>query len=657
MSSSTDKPTLKRNLEADNDTAQSTKSKKVDTKGVAQIKPEYILEKESNKPTTQDNTFTNNVNKDEDDVEEESLNDRLSSNLGASSFKKKKKRGQNKNRDNRQKMEEFRLCPRFIQGSGDGTVVCPFGTGCRFIHDIDFYMKNKSPDIEVEVFKICPVFERLGYCPMGMKCRFLQTHFDKTTNNLLTDNEIDSAHEKEHNHELNHITGDQKLQLIKRKFKFVKSEHILEVIDAFQQEFRDSMNNSENEPAINDKNQKRREHQKEIYLKYKDTRYFSQEKKPLNLRNKKILSPLTTVGNLPYRRLMRSLGCDVTYSEMALCTPLIQGTNSEWALPKAHCTEYPGFGVQIACSKPWQAAKACEALSTFISNGLSEINLNSGCPIDLLYRQGAGSALLDNPAKMIRCLNAMNYCSGEIPTSVKIRMGCKDDHPIAKPLVRRLVLETDVRGITLHGRSRQQRYTKLANWDYVGEVANEVRMAEVEREEKDIDYREHKYRVQFIGNGDISNYEEWYDHMAKYGDSLDSCMVARAALIKPWIFEEIDAQQHLDKTSKERLDILETYARFSMDHWGTDEYGISQCRRFFLEFMSFFHRYIPIGICEKVPVKLNERPPHWKGRDDLETLLGSTDYKDWITVSEMFFGKTPESFIFTPKHKSNSYEN
>lgn len=462
----------------------------------------------------------------------------------------------------------------------------------------------------------------------------------------------------EKNHEVNRIKGEQKVALIKKRFPFEKSDYVLEIIDSIQQEFRDDMpkakkdDDEEKSPQVIQREKEledQRNRQKDIYLKYKDTRYFSLEKKKLDLRRKKIVSPLTTVGNLPYRRLMRKLGADVTYSEMALSVPLIQGTNSEWALPKAHSSEYPGFGVQIACAKPWQAAKAAEALVGNTDCNISEINLNSGCPIDLLYRQGSGSALLDNPARMIRCLNAMNYVSGDIPITVKIRTGTKDGHPVAETLIKRLVHETDVSAITLHGRSRQQRYTKQADWNYISQVADHLRSVE---NASDLD----RPRIQFVGNGDVNNYEDWYRYLDG-NENIDSVMVARGALIKPWIFEEIDSMQHLDKTSSERLEILKDYAQFAMEHWGTDEYGISLCRRFFCEFMSFFHRYLPVGILERVPVQLNERPPNWKGRDDLESLLGSTDVQDWIKLSEMFFGKTDENFVFLPKHKSNSYKN
>ncbi|CCK69049.1 tRNA dihydrouridine synthase DUS3 KNAG_0B06190 [Huiozyma naganishii CBS 8797] len=627
-------------------------SKKQDqwTKGIAQLKPQYIV------------AVGGQPRQSNDDDEEEPSSDRFAGESNSKGTRKKKRRGQNKDRDNRQVREANVLCPKLVQ-SGDASD-CPWGGACRYNHDRALYLQGKAPEIRSEVFvEGCPVWKTLGRCPMGYKCKFLSSHMDSDTLQLRVGDPPNEGGLAPYaiNREINHISGAEKTDLVKKRFDFPKSEEVLFIIDAIQQEQRDSMAERERAnlsvdtaPQVAQRNKAEQEHrdkQKETYLKYKDTRYFAIEKRKLDYKGKKILSPLTTVGNLPYRRLMKKLGCDVTYSEMALSVPLIQGTNSEWALPKAHVSEQGGFGVQVAASKPWQASKAAEALAQYTGSGINEINLNSGCPIDLLYRQGAGSALLDNPAKMIRCLNAMSYVSGDIPVTVKIRTGTRDSHPIADTLMKRLVFETDVSAVTLHGRSRQQRYTKVADWDYIGKTARALR--EYEAEYGTSGGRD-RTRVQFIGNGDVNNWEDWHRYLQEIPE-MDSIMVARGALIKPWIFEEIDAEQYLDKSSSERVEYMRDYAQFAMEHWGTDEYGISQCRRFFCDFMSFFHRYIPMGICERYPVKLNERPPNWQGRDPMETLLGSNDASDWVKLSEMFWGKPEDTFHYTPKHKSNSY--
>lgn len=657
--------------EETNANTDSVASKRQNTKGVAQLKTQYIIESSNNSLQDTNNQASNN-----DDDEEIMDTERLSEGKlknGKNGRRNKKQRGQNKSRDNRQMKEIKKLCPNYV-GNPKGEI-CKFNEKCKFEHDLDTYLANRTPEINLNETKwgidICPVWKTLGYCPMGFKCKFLSTHWNSETKQLISDENFtvaDNVPLYEINKEINHIKFDEKHQLIKKLFPFEKSNHVLEIIDAFQQENRD-IKAAENKNPTKESTEKaqseeksaqvlqrekelenHRAKQRETYLKYKDTRYFAAEKRVLDFNNKKILSPLTTVGNLPFRRLMKKLNCDITYSEMALGVPLIQGTNSEWALPKSHISEQGGFGVQIAASKAWQAGKAAEALAKFTPN-LNEINLNSGCPIDLLYKQGSGSALLDNPARLIRCLNAMNYVSNDIPVTVKIRTGTKENHPVADSIVKRLVFETDVAAITLHGRSRQQRYTKLANWDYIKDISEQLRSFEDEYKEN-ADNRD-RSPIQFIGNGDINNYEDWY-HYQKEIPQMNSIMVARGALIKPWIFEEIDAQQYLDKSSTERLDILRDYTQFAMEHWGTDEYGIQQCRRFFCEFMSFFHRYIPMGICERYPVLLNERPPNWTGRDELETQMGSSDVSDWIKLSELFLGPTPENFHFVPKHKSNS---
>ncbi|CAG8700252.1 107_t:CDS:2, partial [Scutellospora calospora] len=66
--------------------------------------------------------------------------------------------------------------------------------------------------------------------------------------------------------------------------------------------------------------------------------------------------------------------------------------------------------------------------------------------------------------------------------------------------------------------------------------------------------------------------------------------------------------------------------------------------------------YIPVGLLEVLPQRINERPPFFRGRDELETLLASGNSNDWVKLSEMFLGPAHESFKFVPKHASNSYE-
>lgn len=83
--------------------------------------------------------------------------------------------------------------------------------------------------------------------------------------------------------------------------------------------------------------------------------------------------------------------------------------------------------------------------------------------------------------------------------------------------------------------------------------------------------------------------------------------------------------------------MLKSYANAGLEHWGSDPRGVETCRKFLLEFLSYTHRYIPVGILEHVPVSLNWRPPAFFGRNDLETQLASDNPQDWIRISVSLF--------------------
>jgi tRNA-dihydrouridine synthase 3 len=137
--------------------------------------------------------------------------------------------------------------------------------------------------------------------------------------------------------------------------------------------------------------------------------------------------------------------------------------------------------------------------------------------------------------------------------------------------------------------------------------------------------------VYFIGNGDCYSHVDYYNHIENA--KVDSVMVARGALVKPWIFEEIEKGQYLDKSASERLTYVEKFAKYGLQTWGSDELGIGTTRRFLMEWLSFAHRYVPIGLLEHLPPNIQDRPPRFHGRNDLETLMASDNYKDWTKIT------------------------
>lgn len=267
----------------------------------------------------------------------------------------------------------------------------------------------------------------------------------------------------------------------------------------------------------------------------------------------------------------------------------------------------------------------------------------------MVYESGAGSGLLDTPSKLEKMVRGMNVVSGEVPITAKLRTGVRDGKPTADRLIERLAFGgPDTRdrlgapgcaAITLHGRSRQQRYTKSANWSYIAECTSLVKSYKAKKDEitdtaKEADESTQANtaggKVYFIGNGDCYSHVDYFEHIDKA--KVDTVMIARGAMVKPWLFEEIEKGQYLDKSASERLGYIEKFVRYGLEAWGSDELGLGFTRRFLLEWLSFTYRYVPIGVLEYLPPSLNDRPPLYKGRNELETLLASDNYKDWIKI-------------------------
>ncbi|XHG07252.1 tRNA-dihydrouridine synthase 3, variant 3 [Aspergillus wentii] len=620
--------------------------------------------------------------------------------------KKKKNTGQNTNRRFGKSLDEKGLCPTRVHSPELSAGECKFAEKCKFEHDLRAYLKEHKREDLTTLDGVCPIWDAKGKCYYGWKCRLVGSHMtERETEDgrkelvLVEDEERKKKAQPLVPHAsedgvVNIVPIQEKMALSRRKTKFPRSDSYNSWLEKSAKELEKNLHarrqeGGEDAEPTEDQVKEQKEENRAQYI---EPPFLPSEKRRLYFGPETpALAPLTTQGNLPFRRLCVELGAQLTYSEMAVSMPLIQGSKSEWALMRAHESEalpptvsprdsvvqgYDNskdlrFGAQIAANKPWQALKATEALSQ-LSPHLRVIDLNCGCPIDLVFREGAGSALLEHPSKLEKILRGMNTVSEHIPISAKIRMGTRDNQPNALKLCERLILggyesgltnagTSGVAALTLHGRSRQQRYTKKADWEYIAECSALIKRLGEKTDAVTDTIREPDARTQpnggkvwFLGNGDCYSQKDYDDHINNAG--VDTVMVGRGAMIKPWIFEEIQSGQYLDKSASERLSLVEKFAKYGLENWGSDEHGVGTTRRFMLEWLSFTHRYVPIGLLEYLPPNIQDRPPAWRGRNELETLLGSGNYKDWIKITEMFLGPTHKDFKFEPKHKSNSYE-
>lgn len=156
------------------------------------------------------------------------------------------------------------------------------------------------------------------------------------------------------------------------------------------------------------------------------------EKRKIDWKDKLFLSPLTTVGNLPFRRICKEYGADITCGEMAMCSSLLQGAPQEWALVKRHHTENI-FGVQLCANNPHLLTKCGQLLEKEVD--IDFIDLNLGCPIELVYREGGGCGLLRRPRVLEACVRSLSNVL-TIPLTVKTRTGVYSNESIAHNLVR-----------------------------------------------------------------------------------------------------------------------------------------------------------------------------------------------------------------------------
>ena len=238
------------------------------------------------------------------------------------------------------------------------------------------------------------------------------------------------------------------------------------------------------------------------------------------------LAPIAGFTNAAFRLMAVRGGADLTYTEMVSAAGLAHGSS-----PTRHLMEVlPGEG-PVACqlfgAKPDElafSAREAAALGRF-----AEINLNAGCPVPRITKEGAGSSLVKNPQLVHDLLAAMVAESGGVPVTLKTRPGPRPDKVLMLELLD--AAETaGAKGLTLHARFTSQNHGGDVHLDLLSELVR-------------------KARIPVAGNGGVVD-RKTADAMASTG--VSSIMVGRGALPDPYIFAKLKGED-FEKPSPERL--------------------------------------------------------------------------------------------------------
>ena len=288
----------------------------------------------------------------------------------------------------------------------------------------------------------------------------------------------------------------------------------------------------------------------------------------MDFRGRVFLAPLTKGGNLPFRRLCVAHGCAVTMGEMAYAFQVVRRSKSELALLRKH-PEETCFGAQIAASRGSDAIAAGNAA---VERGASWVDLNCGCPIHDIVRRGMGATLLQRPARLGKLVAEMVQ-GIPVPVTVKIRLGWSEDEQNASE-VAAAIEDAGAAALFVHGRTREQRYSRAADWQAIARLVTER-------------------TIPVIGNGDVLTWYEAHDRWQASG--VASLMVGRGALIKPWLFREIAERRAFEPDARERLGIYLDFAQKLKQHFRDDAKGRERAMRFLPWHFSFFCRYRPLS--------------------------------------------------------------
>ena len=290
---------------------------------------------------------------------------------------------------------------------------------------------------------------------------------------------------------------------------------------------------------------------------------------PLTLPTRYLLSPLAGFTNLPFRRIVRRIGgVGLGTTDLVNARGLLEGSAKSLELIETTPDDEP-FAVQLFGHEPQRMADAAKLVE---QRGVDSIDINMGCPVDRITKNGAGSAMMRQACATVELVRTV-VDAVPVPVTVKMRLGW-DSRNLTSPKFAAEFEQVGVAAVMIHGRTRAQGFSGTVDLDGIART---------------VEACDH---VPVLGNGDVRNVADAAEMFRVTG--CHGLSVGRGALANPWIFRQLDQWERTGEydpagTFLDRLGLLRRQFGYLRGHFEDDADGE---RRALVGFRKMGHWYL-----------------------------------------------------------------